>query len=78
MEHIFHNGFIIIDFHTLKSTRELVKGCIQSDTNGQLKPPVDLDLGYFSILPLQLVAMCTVAAHQLPELTNSTGAGGLN
>ena len=40
---------------------------IQGDTSARLKPPVDLDLGCSAILPGQKAA--TVAAHELPELS---------
>ena len=40
---------------------------LQSNPSGWLQLPVNLDLGYSIILPWHWVA--TVAAHQLPELT---------
>ena len=40
---------------------------LQSDSSGWFKPPVDLDLKCSANLPGQEVA--TVAAHQLPELS---------
>ena len=41
--------------------------CLQGDSSGWSKPPVDLDLKCSAILPGQEVA--TVAARQLPELS---------
>ena len=49
------NGLVIFDIRV-----------VQGDPSGQLKPPVDLDLGCYAILSGQEVP--TVTADQLPEL----------